>query len=131
LGISVVGYNLTNPGTYVMPLMVAGGLGYGSEFFSIEADASFDFTSYEKAKARIGAGAEVLLGDHFPVRGGYRYDQARGIQSLSVGSGYLASEFAVDAALRVSVVGQAAMAVIIGLRYHLDGAGIVGASDMQ
>jgi hypothetical protein len=46
-----------------------------------------------------------------------------------MGAGYLANEFAIDAALRLSVAGPTATAVIVGLRYHLDGAGIVSAPE--
>ncbi len=129
LALAVVGVNVTNPETALMPTLVGGGVGFGNADFSLEADVGFDFTTYEETKYQIGAGAEFLLMGQVPLRGGYSYDQAFTRQSVSVGAGYLANEFAIDAALRLSVAGPTATAVIIGLRYHLDGAGIVTAPE--
>jgi hypothetical protein len=129
LALAVVGVNLTNPQTALMPTLIGGGIGFGTADFSLEGDVGFDFTTYDETKYQISAGAEFLLMGVVPLRGGYNYDQAFSRQSVSMGAGYLANEFAFDAALRLSVSGPTATAVIVGLRYHLDGAGIVTAPD--
>lgn len=127
LALAVVGVNVTNPKTALLPTLVGGGVGFGTAQFSVEADVGFDFTTYDETKYQIGAGGEFLLFGQVPLRGGYNYDQAFARQSVSMGAGYLAKEFAFDAALRLSVAGPTATAIIVGLRYHLDGAGIVNA----
>lgn len=129
LALAVVGVNITNPKTALMPTLIGGGIGFGNADFSIEGDVNFDFTTYDKTKLQIGAGGEFLLMGQVPLRGGYVYDQAFSRQAVSMGAGYLANEFAVDATLRLSVAGPTATAIIIGLRYHLDGAGIVTAPE--
>jgi hypothetical protein len=131
LSLAVVGTNITNPNTALMPLLLGGGIGFGNADFSIEGDVGADFTTFDKTKLQFQGGAEVLIAGRVPVRGGYAYDQAFSRQSVSVGAGYLANEFSIDAALRLSVAGPAATAIIVGLRYHLDGAGIVVPSETQ
>src|SRR5690606_8144446 len=108
LALAVVGVNVTNPKTALLPTLVGGGVGFGTAQFSLEADVGFDFTTYDATKYQIGAGGEFLLFGQVPLRGGYNYDQAFARQSVSMGAGYLAKEFAVDAALRLSVAGPTA-----------------------
>jgi hypothetical protein len=127
LAFSVVGTNLTAPGNGFLPLTFGGGAGFGNDTFSIEVDTTFDFTTYGRAKARVMGGAELLVADSFPIRAGYRYDEAMDSHALSGGVGYLAPEFSVDAGVRANVQGPTALAVVLGFRYHLDGAGVVNA----
>ena len=110
-----------------MPLMLGGGLGFGTSQFSLEADINFDFTTYEESSMQLQAGTEVLIAGQIPLRGGFVYDQAFDRQAVSAGAGFLSEEFSIDAAVRFSVAGPKATAIVVGLRYHLDGAGIVTA----
>lgn len=128
LSIAAVGVNLTNPGSALMPLLVGGGIGFGTADFSIEADVGADLTTYEKTLLTFNGGGEYLIAGMVPVRVGYVYDQAFERQAVSFGAGFLSPEFAVDAAMRISVDGPVATALLFGLKYHLDGAGIVTAA---
>lgn len=129
LALAVVGVNVTNPKTALMPTLVSGGVGFGNTDFSLEADVGFDFTTFEKTKMQLQGGAEVLIVGQVPVRAGYMFDEAFARHAVSAGAGYLANEFSVDAALRISVSGPTATAIVLGVRYHLDGAGIVTAAE--
>lgn len=125
LAFSIVGSNLTDPGTGLMPLLLGGGVGFGTGMFSIEVDGSFDFTTYDKMRTRIMGGAELLVADAVPIRAGYRYDEGLGSHALSGGLGYTAPEFAIDVGVRRTVDGPTSTTVVVGFRYHLEGAGIV------
>jgi hypothetical protein len=124
--VSAVGQNLTDSGHGLLPLMLGGGFGYGSENFSIEADAVNDFSSYDEAQLRAMGGLEVLLGDEFPVRGGYTYVEGEGTHAVSGGLGYLTREFSIDASLRTIVQGPKSLTIVFGFKYHADVAGALG-----
>jgi len=124
LALSIVGVNLSNPGNGFQPMSVAGGIGFGKELFSIEGDVAADFTSYEHTTTRAMAGGEVLLGDHFPVRAGYRYDDGAKSHSVSGGIGYIDPTFAVELAVRRVVSGDPVTAIVFGFTYHLDSSGL-------
>jgi hypothetical protein len=120
LAISVVGVNLNNPGNTFQPTSVGGGIGYGKELFSLEADVLADFTTWDSTKLRAMAGGEFLAGDHFPLRAGYRYDEGAKSHSVSGGVGYLDTSFGVEIAVRRVVSGAPATAIVFGFTYHLD-----------
>lgn len=124
LSLSLVGMNLNNPGNGFQPTAVAGGIGFGKDLYSIEGDVLADFTSYDKTTARVMAGGEVLLGDHFPLRGGYRYDDGAKSHSISGGLGYVDTTFAAEIAVRRVVSGDAVTAIVFGFTYHLDSTGL-------
>jgi opacity protein-like surface antigen len=124
LRIGLVGHNLSYPDHGLLPTLVGGGIGYGTEDFSLEIDAIADLNSYEKATPRIMAGAEVLLGDHFPVRGGYRYDNGADSHALSAGTGYIDPRFSIEAAVRRTVAGPSATTIVVSLAYFLESSGL-------
>lgn len=123
--LAIVGTNLTNPELGLAPLTLTGGAGFGTPDFSIELDVGADFTTFQETTVLVMGGGELLVADQFPVRVGYRYDEGTGQQALSGGLGYLSKEFAIEVSARVGVTGPADTAYIFGLRYHLDGAGLV------
>lgn len=126
LAISLVGQNLTDSGHGLLPLMLGGGVGYGDENFSIEADVVSDFSSYDEAQLRAMGGLEILLADEFPVRAGYTYVEGEGTHAASGGLGYLTREFSIDASLRALVEGPKSLTLVFGFKYHADAAGLVG-----
>lgn len=134
LAIGVVGTNLTNPETGFQPTTLGGGVGYGSEDFTIEADVVADFTTWRnqngnaKTTVRAMLGGEYLVGDHFPLRLGYRYDEGQRTHALSGGFGYVDPQFAIEAAIRRTVAGPDDMSpatmIVIGLQYFLESTGL-------
>jgi hypothetical protein len=126
LSLSIVGMNLNNPGNAFQPTSVAGGVGFGKETFSLEADVAADFTTWDKTTARAMAGGEVLLGDHFPLRAGYRYDDGAKSHSVSGGLGYIDTTFGAEIAVRRVVSGDPVTAIVFGFTYHLDSTGLTG-----
>jgi hypothetical protein len=124
LHIAALGQNLTHPGNALVPTMVGGGIGYGTSDFSIEGDALADFDSWGKTTGRFMVGGEYLVGDHFPVRLGYRYDQGAKLNWLSGGLGYLGREFSIEGSVRRSVSNPGGTMVVLSLAYFLESAGI-------
>lgn len=134
LAIGIVGTNLTNPGTSFQPTTLGGGIGFGSDDFTIEGDVVADFTTWMSTKGesrttfRAMLGGEYLAGDHFPLRLGYRYDEGQRSHSISGGIGYVDPQFAIEAAVRRTIAGPDLMTpattVIIGLQYYLESTGL-------
>ena len=124
LSLSIVGANLNNPGNGFQPMSLAGGIGFGKDLFSLEADLAADFTTWDRTTTRAMAGGEVLLGDHFPLRAGYRYDDGAKSHSVSGGLGYIDTTFGAEIAVRRVVSGDAVTAIVFGFTYHLDSSGL-------
>jgi hypothetical protein len=129
LALSLVGQNLTDPGHGFLPLLFGGGVGYGTNLFTIEADLVGDFTTYEETELRGMGGVEYLAAGQYPIRLGYRYDGGESSHALSGGLGYAAREFSIDASVRRVFGDEAVTAIFIGLKYHVESLGI--GSDMD
>lgn len=127
--LSLVGYNLTDPGSGFQPLMLGGGLAYGTRDYSFEGDVLGDFTTYESSKVRAMGGAEILLGDHFPLRVGYRFDQGPSSHAISGGFGYIDSAYTIDFSVGRVVSGGDATIITIGFKYHVESTGIAPEGD--
>jgi hypothetical protein len=124
LSIAIMGTNLTNPGHGFLPTSVSGGLAFGNEDFTLEADGLVDFTTYASEKIRVMGGGEYLAGHHFPIRLGYRYDQGIATHFVSGGLGYIDQSVGIELAIRRSVVGESTTAVILGFQYFLESSGV-------
>lgn len=124
LALSLVGYNLTDPGNSLLPLTFGGGAGFGTEMFTIEVDALGDFTTWEKTTARVMGGGEVLIAGHVPVRAGYRYDNGAETHTVTGGLGYLDKAFSLDVSLERIVKGDSVTAIVFGFTYHLESTGL-------
>jgi hypothetical protein len=127
---SLVGNNLTDPGHGLLPLMLGGGVGFGSRMVTAEFDLLSDFTTYETTKLRAMGGLEFLAANQYPLRLGYRYDDGQGSHALSGGVGYASKEFSFDLSVRHIFDDVAATALFFGLKYHVESLGIArNASD--
>jgi hypothetical protein len=134
LAIGLVGSNLTNPGHGFLPTSVGGGIGFGTQDITLEADVVGDFSSYAKADGstrstmRAMLGGEYLAANHYPLRLGYRYDQGAGSHALSGGVGYLDPQFAIELGLRRTVAGPSeavpSTSIVIELQYFLESSGM-------
>lgn len=134
LAIGIVGTNLSHPDNGFQPTTLGGGVGFGSEDFTIEGDVVADFTTWtdknggSRTTLRAMLGGEYLVADHFPIRLGYRFDQGQRSHALSGGIGYVDPQFAVEAAVRRTVAGPDVMTpattVVIGLQYFLESTGL-------
>jgi opacity protein-like surface antigen len=128
--ISIVGNNLNSPGHGFQPASVGGGIGIGSDDFTIEGDVVSDFTTWDETKVRAMGGIEYLVADRYPLRGGYRYDDGAQSHAVSLGAGYVDRAFSIEIAARRVVVGDTATAIIFGFEYHLESGGLgLGAGD--
>jgi hypothetical protein len=123
LAFSLVGSNLSNPGSGFLPLVLGGGAAFGTTDFTVEADVLGDFTSYETTKARAMVGGEYLAGDHVPLRLGYRFDEGVMTHAVTGGVGYLDAAYSIDLSLQRVVSGGDATAIIIGFKYHVESGG--------
>lgn len=129
LVISAYGQNITYPNNGFLPTIVGGGIGYGDEDFSIEADGLADVNSYLGPTARVGVGGEYLIEDAFPVRVGYRFDHGAGSHAITAGFGYIHPAFSVEAALRRTLVGPSATSIVLSVAYHLESSGLTPIED--
>jgi hypothetical protein len=124
LAISLVGNNVNNPGHGFQPTSIAGGIGYGTKQWTLEADLLGDFTTWDHSSVRAMLGFELLAGDRYPLRLGYRYDEGADSHALSGGLGYIDQSFAAEVGVRRTVSGDAATAIVIGFKYHLESSGL-------
>jgi hypothetical protein len=124
VSLSLVGYNLTDPGTGFLPLMFGGGAAYGTQDFSLEADVIGDFTTYETGTVRAMGGGEYLAGDHFPLRAGYRYDAGQKSHTISGGIGYIDKSYTFDLSVGRVVSGVGATIIVVGFKYHVESTGL-------
>jgi len=122
--IALVGNNLGPAGHGFQPTSVGGGLGFGNETVALEADVVTDFVTWDETTWRAMVGAELLVADHFQLRGGYRYDPAADSHAPSVGLGYVDKAFSIDISVRHAIADQGATAVVFGFVYHLESTGL-------
>jgi opacity protein-like surface antigen len=122
--LALVGVNLNSTGNAFLPMMAGGGIGGGTETFTVEADALADFSTWEKTKLRVMGGAEYLAADHFPLRAGYRYDEGPKLQWISVGAGYTDKTMGLELGLRRTVAGAGATAIVFSFIYHVESSGV-------
>lgn len=123
--LGIAGQNLTHPGHGLLPTTIGGALGYGSKDITIEVDGVADLDSWNKATARIMAGAEYLAANHYPIRLGYRFDQGAGVHQLSGGFGYIGQEIAAEVSVRRTLSTEINSTMIaVGLTYHLESSGL-------
>lgn len=122
--LALTGNNLTNPETALLPLMGGIGMGFGTEDFSVSADAVLESRTFESTNLRVNGGAETLVADRVSLRGGYRYDQGLQTHSLSGGLGYVDQRFSVDASFRRGIVGEIYTAICFGFSIHIESLGL-------
>ncbi len=127
--IGIVGQNLTYAQNGFLPLLVGGGFGYSANDFSVEADGLADLSSWSlpgalKPTARIMGGGEYLISGVVPVRAGVRYDQGAKLTTLSLGSGYVGTSFAVEAALKRTVSNPGETSLFLTVAYYLESTGL-------
>ncbi len=131
LRLGVSGRNLTAVGNSLAPLVLAGGIGWSTGVFTIEADGLVDFTTRDQARGRGMLGGEFLLADRVPLRAGYRYDDVMKTHALGLGAGYVDRRFSVELGGRRDIVADhPATMISVGFRFFIDsssGAGEAGA----
>ncbi len=124
---AVSGRNLTAPGNGLMPLVLAGGLGWSNQVVSVEADTLVDFTTFDGARMRESIGGEVLLADHIPLRLGYRYDAGTKSHGIGAGAGYVDRRFSIEVGGRRDIVADhPATMISVGIRIFIDAGGVGG-----
>lgn len=125
LHVAFVGQNVVSNHRGTYPILLGGGVGFGSEMVSIEVDGLADLDSYEGVTMRLMGAGELLLGDHFPIRLGYRFDQGAELHAISGGVGYIGTSFAVEASVRRTLSDPGATTVVVGLAYYVETAGFM------
>jgi hypothetical protein len=126
--VAISGRNLTAPGTSLLPLGVAGGIGWSNQIVTAETNVLVDFTTFGSARARSMTGFEILLADRVPLRAGYRYDAGMKTHALGLGAGYVDKRFSVELGGRRDIVADhPATMIAIGLRFFIDSGGSTGA----
>ena len=122
--IGISGQNLSYPNNGFLPTMVGGGLGFSTDDFSVEADGLADINSWAKPTARIMAGGEYIIAGHVPIRAGYRFDQGAKLNTVSLGSGFIANEFSIEASVKRSLANPGMTMMVFSVAYFLESAGV-------
>jgi hypothetical protein len=136
LALALVGQNLTYANNGFLPMIVAGGIGYATETFAIEVDGLADFSSWTipggpRATARIMSGAEYRAAGVVPIRAGFRYDEGAKLSTVSVGSGYVGSEFAVELSGSRSLSNPGVTSIFFSASYFLESSGVSRGSSVS
>jgi hypothetical protein len=134
--IAGVGQNLTYPRNGFLPTVAGGGVGFNNEFLSIEVDALADFNSWATGAAahptaRIMAGAEYTAGGIVPIRAGYRFDQGSKLSTVSLGTGYVSSVFAIEASVKRGIASNengGITTILFSAAYFLESSGLTRAA---
>jgi opacity protein-like surface antigen len=129
LAIAVIGQNLTYANNGFLPMLVGGGIGFGTDAFAIEVDGIADFSSWgvphaAKPTARVGAGAEYKVAGIVPIRAGYKYDQGAKLSTVSLGSGYVGPQFAIELSAKRTVSNPGATTIFLSFAYYLESSGL-------
>ncbi len=128
VAISLVGVGLNGAGTGFQPTVLSTGLGWTNKNLTFEGDAAADFTTWDRTTMRLMAGVEYLLGDHYPLRAGYRWDSGLHAHAASAGVGYISSAFSLEMGARRSFGEFAATALVFSLAYHVESSGMGSSS---
>ena len=89
-----------------------------------------DFTTWQTAQVRVMGGGELFLGEHVPLRVGYRYDEGTNTHALSGGLGYIGQQWSAEFGLRRDIAGDhPATMMSLSLRYFYDSTGTLGVQD--
>jgi hypothetical protein len=126
--LALTGQNLTYPKNGLLPTTVGGGIGFGSEIFSVEADGIADLNSWLKPTARVGGGAEVVIGGMVPIRGGYRYDTGAKLNTVSLGTGFTGQIFSIEATVKRTISNPGATTMFFSIAYFLESSGMTKSS---
>ena len=129
LAVSLVGVGLNGADTGFQPTVLSGGIGWSNSNLTLEGDAAADFNTWDRTTARLMAGGEYLLGDHYPLRAGYRWDSGLHAHAASAGIGYISSVFSLEFGARHSFGNYAATALVFSFAYHVESSGVGSGSD--
>ena len=128
--IGVAGHNLTNPGTALAPTTAAGGIGYQTDVFAIEADGLLDFTTYGSTQGRVMGGGELFLAGRYALRAGWSYATGTGLNTPSLGFGYIDPKWSVEIAANHDIeASHASTLFVLSLRYFYDATGASSPAD--
>lgn len=129
ISFALVGNSITDPGHGFLPSRLGGGIGYGTQDFTLEGDVVADFTTWNRTTTLAMGGFEFLAANAYPIRAGYRFDEGAATHWVSGGLGYIDQQVSAEISARRGVSGQKATEVVIGFKYHLDAAGGGGGLD--
>ncbi len=122
IGLGVAGYNLVPIGDELQaPKSMGAGLSVGDDRrFHVAADWRGDWQRRGKISNAWMAGAEVLIGDLVPVRGGFLRDETRGGSFWSAGLGLVSGAgLALDLSYRQAIGFPRNFTVAVGLKIFL------------
>jgi len=123
ISVGAAGYNLVAAGhKTVLPRGVGAGVAVGDDRrFHIAADWRADFDRGPRGTTNLYAiGAEVLLADMLPVRGGYLRDETRNASYWSAGLGVMTSSgVGIDASFRQGIEKSDDRTFALGLKLFL------------
>jgi opacity protein-like surface antigen len=101
LHLAVLGENLIDRHSALVPQRVGGGVGYSwKRMLDVGFDLLADLSTFESAAVLLGTGVELVLAEKFPLRVGYRGDLGREIHALTAGLAYRDQKVSVAFSMR-------------------------------
>ncbi len=101
--VGVAGYNLTKSEDKEFPRRWGAGIGYRSEWFSLESDVRY---SSAKSKPDYSLGGEVVVANFVALRAGGTYNEGADTWSVSGGAGIIIDRLSIDIGYRQRLKGE-------------------------
>lgn len=121
--IALLGNNLLDVGSSLVPMQAGGSLSYTFEnVFTIAVDGLADLSTWKDEggniipQALFGGGAELFTGE-VPIRVGYIFDTGRNRHYVTAGIGWMNREMGVDIGYRQQVTGPMDTWLLASYRY--------------
>lgn len=119
LRIAALAQNFIDLGSTLTPVLFGGSASVIVDALTIGGDVLTDISSYDDPTIVAGGGVEYLAGGVVPIRAGYRFDQGRGVHTVSGGLGYMDPKWGLEVSFRHDVHGADSTQVMLGFRYFV------------
>lgn len=120
LHVAILSYNFIDRESQYLPVMAGGSVGaeFGGGMLAT-VDVLTDVSSYDDPQVIAGGGVEFMIANKAPLRGGYAFDGARKLHTLSLGLGYTDKRVGIDIGVSREVSGGKDLRINAGMRYYV------------
>jgi hypothetical protein len=101
LHLALLGENLVDRHSALVPRRVGGGVGYSwRRMLDVGFDLLTDLSTFDHATVLLGTGVEVVIAEKVPLRLGYRGDLGRDVHALTAGVAYREQKITIAFSMR-------------------------------
>ena len=125
LHIALLGQNLVDVGSPLVPRLAGGGVSYTIDsFVTLAVDGLADLSTFHeldgslRPEALVGGAVEIFV-QGVPIRAGYTFDSGRNQHAVTAGLGYVTQQLGVDLSMRQQVVGGDDTWLLASFRYFV------------